>query len=120
MRQRATVFQRRRDLVVSRLNEIKGISCRNPQGAFYTYASCEGLIGSRTQDGGSLIDDQMFADYLTDWDVTVIPGSCFGLAPFFRISYAASEQDLIVALDRIAKACASLDLDQAQVAPVRR
>ena len=120
VRERAALFQRRRDLVVSRLNEIKGISCRNPQGAFYTYASCEGLIGSRTPGGVPLIDDRMFADYLTEWDVTVIPGSCFGLAPFFRISYAASDQDLIIALNRIAKACASLDLDQAQVAAVKR
>jgi aspartate aminotransferase len=118
VRERAALFERRRDLVVSRLNEIEGISCRNPDGAFYTYASCEGLIGSRTRYGVSLTDDRMFADYLTEWDVTVIPGFCFGLAPFFRISYAASEQELIVALDRIAKACASLDLDRARVAAV--
>jgi aspartate aminotransferase len=108
VRERAISFQRRRDLVVSRLNEIEGISCRLPDGAFYAYPSCAGVIGLRTLAGVVLTDDRAFADYLMEWDVAVIPGSCFGLAPFFRISYATSERELLTALDRIDAACHAL------------
>jgi aspartate aminotransferase len=94
--------------VVSRLNEIEGISCRLPDGAFYAYPSCAGVIGLRTLAGVVLTDDRAFADYLMEWDVAVIPGSCFGLAPFFRISYATSERELLTALDRIDAACHAL------------
>lgn len=108
VRERALLFQKRRDLVVSRLNGIDGIRCRTPEGAFYTYASCAGLIGRRTEDGRVIADDRAFADFLMDWDVAVVPGVCFGLAPYFRISYATSEHELSVALDRIAAACQTL------------
>lgn len=102
-------FQRRRDFVVERLNAIEGISCRRPEGAFYTFASCAGLIGRRTPAGGVIDGDSAFCRYLLEaHDVAVVPGSCFGLAPYFRISYAASDADLREACDRIAAACAAL------------
>lgn len=106
---RRQVFQRRRDLVVERLNQIDGIECWRPQGAFYTFASCAGLIGRKTPTGQTLYDDDGFCRYLLEQhDVAVVPGSCFGLAPYFRISYATSEQDLEEACRRIARGCEAL------------
>ena len=102
-------FQRRRDFVVDRLNAIEGIVCRRPEGAFYTFASCAALIGRRTPDGKRIDSDSAFCRYLLDaCDVAVVPGSCFGLAPYFRISYAASDAELKEACDRLAQACKAL------------
>ena len=99
-------FQRRRDFVVDRLNAIEGIVCPRPQGAFYTFASCAGLIGRRTPDGTLIDSDTAFCRYLLDaHDLAVVPGSCFGLAPYFRISYAASDADLSEACERLQLAC---------------
>lgn len=105
---RRLAFQARRDLVTGRLNAIDGIDCPIPEGAFYTFASCAGLIGKRRPDGRVITGDIDFADYLLGCDVAVVPGSCFGAAPFFRISYATGEDELTVALDRIRDACARL------------
>lgn len=102
-------FQRRRDFVVQRLNAIEGLSCRRPEGAFYTFASCAGLIGRRTPSGAVIDGDSAFCRYLLEsHDVAVVPGSCFGLAPYFRISYAASDAGLREACERIAAACRAL------------
>jgi aspartate aminotransferase len=102
-------FQRRRDFVVDRLNAIEGIVCRRPEGAFYTFASCAGLIGRRAPDGTLIGSDTAFCRYLLDaHDLAVVPGSCFGLAPYFRISYAASDADLREACERLQRACAVL------------
>jgi aspartate aminotransferase len=102
-------FQRRRDLVVDRLNEIEGIACRRPEGAFYTFASCAGVLGRRAPDGTPIDSDSAFCRYLLDaYDLAVVPGSCFGLAPYFRISYAASETSLSEGCDRIRRACQAL------------
>jgi aspartate aminotransferase len=102
-------FQRRRDFVMARLNAIDGIVCRRPEGAFYTFASCAGLIGRRMPDGKAIDSDSAFCRYLLDaCDVAVVPGSCFGLAPYFRISYAASDAQLQEACERIAQACKAL------------
>jgi aspartate aminotransferase len=102
---RRMAFQRRRDLVVDGLNAIDGISCRRPEGAFYVFANCAGLIGKRTADGAVIDSDSAFCRYLLErHNVAVVPGSCFGLAPFFRVSYAASEINLIEAIERIAAA----------------
>ncbi len=107
--ERRGIFQRRRDLVVDSLNAIDGIVCRKPEGAFYTFASCAGLIGRRTPGGSPIENDSAFCRYLLEnHDVAVVPGGCFGLAPYFRISYAASESNLIEACERIARACAML------------
>ena len=102
-------FQARRDLVVDALNAIDGITCRRPEGAFYTYASCAGVIGRKTPDGKVLESDKDFCHYLlTQFDVAVVPGTYFGLAPYFRISYATSAAQLEVAMQRIAKAVSQL------------
>jgi aspartate aminotransferase len=109
VRERCAAFQARRDLVVSRLNAISGIRCFNPQGAFYTYASCLGVLGKRTPEGAVLKNDSDFASYLLmSHDVAVVPGSAFGVAPYFRISYATGTQELNQALQRIAVACQRL------------
>jgi aspartate aminotransferase len=109
LKERQASFRHRRDLVVEALNAIDGIDCRVPEGAFYTFASCSGLIG-RTTPGGKVIDsDSDFTEYLLEKaNVAVVPGSAFGLSPFFRISYATSLEELEEALRRIAKACAEL------------
>jgi aspartate aminotransferase len=106
---RRLIFQSRRDLVLAHLERIAGINCRRPQGAFYIFAGCADLIGLRTPDGRTIDDDIGFSRYLLEkHDVAVVPGSCFGLSPYFRISYAASEQDLREACRRIASGCEAL------------
>ncbi len=107
--ERQASFRRRRDLVVSALNKIDGIECRVPEGAFYTFASCKGMIGRTAPDGKRIESDTDFTDYLLETvDVAVVPGSAFGLSPYFRISYATSEAELTEALSRIAAASAAL------------
>lgn len=107
--ERCRSFKARRDLVVSALNAIEGITCRVPEGAFYTFASCAGLIGKTTPDGNVLDGDTAFADYLLrSVDVAVVPGSAFGLAPYFRISYATSTGELEEACRRIGEAVRQL------------
>jgi aspartate aminotransferase len=102
-------FQRRRDFVVQRLNAIEGVTCRRPEGAFYTFANCAALIGKRTSSGMVIDSDSAFCRHLLDaHDVAVVPGSCFGAAPYFRISYSASDADLHAACDRIDAACKAL------------
>jgi len=102
-------FRRRRDMVVTALNAIDGITCRTPEGAFYTFAGCAGVIGRTTPGGKGIESDSDFTDYLLDDAlVAVVPGSAFGLSPYFRISYATSEAELEEALRRIAAACTAL------------
>ncbi|RZJ07042.1 MAG: pyridoxal phosphate-dependent aminotransferase [Acidovorax sp.] len=107
--ERCREFQARRDLVVASLNASPGLRCRVPEGAFYTFASCEGVLGSTTPGGALLRTDADFCDYLLrDFHVAVVPGSVLGLAPYFRISYAASMADLQEACARIRLACEAL------------
>jgi aspartate aminotransferase len=102
-------FQTRRDIVVELLNQIPGISCPKPQGAFYVYPSCAGIIGSTTPDGKVISTDDEFATYLLQSEgVAVVQGSGFGLSPAFRISYATSTEALREACARIKRACAAL------------
>jgi aspartate aminotransferase len=109
VKERCEAFRVRRDIVVAGLNAAPGIRCRNPQGAFYVYANCAGVLGKRTPDGQVLKTDNDFASYLLlSWDVAVVPGSAFGLAPYFRISYATSVRELDEALGRISAACLAL------------
>ncbi len=106
---RKASFQCRRDLVVNRLNAIDGLDCLKPEGAFYTFSGCAGVLGTTTPSGKKIETDADFCAYLLDEaHVAVVPGSAFGLSPYFRISYATSEADLIEALDRIERACAAL------------
>ncbi len=103
------LFQRRRDLVVARLNAIDGISCPVPEGAFYVYPSIAGLIGKSTPKGTKIETDEDFAlALLEDQGVAVVFGAAFGLSPNFRVSYATSDDLLEKACARIAKFCASL------------
>jgi aspartate aminotransferase len=105
----AAIFRERRDLVVSLLNRCKGIHCPMPEGAFYVYPSCAGAIGRRAPDGKMIETDTDFCTYLLEaGNVAVVPGTAFGLAPYFRISYATSSEELREACARIAKACEAL------------
>ena len=79
------------------------------EGAFYTYANCVGVLGRTTPEGERLETDGDFCRYLLNSaNVEVVPGSCFGLAPYFRISYATSAKQLEVAMQRIAAAIQQL------------
>jgi aspartate aminotransferase len=102
-------FQSRRDLVVSMLNQAPGLSCPRPEGAFYVYPSCAGLIGKTTQAGALLSSDEDVAKYLLESvGVAVVHGAAFGLSPHFRISYATSAEILETACGRIQEACSAL------------
>lgn len=99
-------FRRRRDLVTAALGATPGLSCRTPEGAFYVYPSCAGLIGKETPDGRRLGDSGDVAAWLLDeTGVAVVPGTAFGLDPHFRISYATSDEALEEACARIRRAC---------------
>lgn len=101
------VFQGRRDLVVSMLNQANGIKCPTPEGAFYVYPSCEGLIGKTAPSGKKIGSDEDFVTELLETEgVAVVHGSAFGLGPNFRISYATSEAQLEEACSRIQRFCA--------------
>jgi len=105
----ALIFKQRRDLVVAALNKIPGLHCPTPEGAFYVYPSCAGLIGKRTPQGEAIKSDEDFVKYLLAAEgVAVVHGDAFGLAPHFRISYATSTEILEEAMRRIARACLAL------------
>ena len=107
--ERGRAFEKRRDLVVSMLNQATGLRCPTPEGAFYVYPSIEGLIG-KTTDGGVVIDsDATFTTELLNAEgVAVVQGAAFGLSPYFRISYATSDSVLEEGCRRIQRFCASL------------
>jgi aspartate aminotransferase len=102
-------FKERRDLVVSMLNQAKGLHCPKPEGAFYVYPSCEGAIGKTASTGKKLETDQDFVTELLEAEgVAVVQGSAFGLGPAFRISYATKTSDLEDACHRIQRFCGNL------------
>ena len=105
----AKLFEQRRDLVVSMLNQARGIRCPTPEGAFYVYPSCEGLLGKTAPSGRVIQSDGDFAVELLEAEgVAVVFGAAFGLSPFFRISYATSNALLEDACQRIQRFCASV------------
>ena len=107
--ERAKAFQERRDLVVSMLNQASGLQCPTPEGAFYVYPSCEGLIGKKSASGKTILTDEDFASELLESEgVAVVHGAAFGLSPHFRISYATATDILEDACARIQRFCASL------------
>ena len=109
LKERNTAFQRRRDLVVSMLNQAKGIHCPRPEGAFYVYPDVSELIGLSTPAGKKIANDADLIDYfLDDARVAAVNGAAFGLEPAFRVSYATSEAILTEACNRIQAACAAL------------
>lgn len=104
-------FDERRKLVVKTLSDIPGLHCNEPEGAFYAFVGCHGVIRSRTPGGRLLNNDQDFVMYLLEEaNVAVVSGSGFLLSPYFRLSYAASLDDLNEALARIHAACQSLEI----------
>ena len=106
---RAKAFQERRDFVVNSLNAIEGISCLKPEGAFYVFPNCKGLIGKKDKSGKKITNDTDFVQSLLENnDVAVVQGSAFGLEGFFRISYATSMEKLEIAMKRIKSFCESL------------
>jgi aspartate aminotransferase len=105
----AKLFEGRRDLVVSMLNQAAGLKCPTPEGAFYVYPSCAGLIGKTSPSGKVIASDADFATELLDAEgVAVVHGEAFGLSPFFRISYATANAVLEDACTRIQRFCGSL------------
>ena len=105
----ADLFKRRRDLVVSMLNECEGLNCPTPEGAFYVYPSCAGVLGKTSAGGKRIGNDEDFVTALLEEEgVAVVHGAAFGLSPNFRISYATSEENLKEACTRIQRFCKGL------------
>jgi len=102
-------FKKRRDMVVKNLNQIDGINCLIPPGAFYVYPSCEGIIGKKTSAGNTINTDEDFMNFLLESEgIAGVHGEAFGLSPYFRLSYATDEKTLADACNRIERACNNL------------
>ena len=109
LKARADVFKKRRDFVVESLNNMQGITCTLPEGAFYVFPSCKGSFGKKTPEGKVINNDEDFVTALLEnVGVAVVQGSAFGLNGFFRISYATSDEMLTNACKRISDFCDSL------------
>ena len=109
IRDNLAVFEERRDLAAAMLDQADGLSCNAPEGAFYLYVDCGGVIGKRTPAGGAIDSDGDLARYLLESEeVAVVHGEAFGLSPYFRVSYALATDRLEEACRRIQRACASL------------
>jgi aspartate aminotransferase len=109
IRDNLAVFEERRDLAASMLDQADGLSCSAPPGAFYLYVDCAGSVGKRMPNGGVIENDGDFAKYLlASEEVAVVHGEAFGLSPYFRVSYALATDRLEEACRRIQRACASL------------
>jgi aspartate aminotransferase len=107
--ERNEIFRQRRDICVKMLNEAKGLTCLKPDGAFYVYPSCAGVIGKKTPDGKVIATDTDFVAYMLESEgVAAVQGAAFGLSPYFRISYATSTDVIEDACRRIQRACAAL------------
>lgn len=105
-----SAYEKRRDLVVGKLNEAPGITCGTPDGAFYVFACCRDLIGRSTPSGKIIESDADLAmHFLETAGVAVVPGSGFLFSPYFRVSYASSEAELTEGCDRIIAACKQLN-----------
>lgn len=102
-------YRKRRDIAVELLNAVPGLSCLTPDGAFYIFVNCAGVIGKSTADGKYQIKNDLdFVLYLLDSGVAAIHGAAYGLSPYFRLSIAASEELIREACKRISDACAKL------------
>ncbi|MBE1295419.1 pyridoxal phosphate-dependent aminotransferase [Phycobacter azelaicus] len=108
---RAAEFRARRDMVVSALNEIPGITCAAPDGAFYVFPSCQGILGCQTPDGKLLETDADFCAYVLAFTgLAIVPGRAFGLPGHFRLSYAYARRDLQDGCLRLKRAVAALNI----------
>jgi aspartate aminotransferase len=102
-------YVERRDAFVARVNNIPGLSCESPDGAFYIYIRCEGLIGRTTLAGNKLMNDMDVATFMLDeCGVAVTPGSVFGMSPYVRVSYATSLDEILKACDKLETGIAKL------------
>ena len=109
IQERSDAFKERRDFVVDSLNNIKGINCLKPNGAFYVFPSCKDLLGKKDGSGNKLKTDTDFVQSLLEnTGVAVVQGSAFGLEGFFRISYATSMENLKKGMEKISSFCKSL------------
>ena len=107
--ERNLIFQNRRDNLLISLNNMEGINCNTPDGAFYVFPSCKGVIGKRAKDNKTINDDEDFTSALLNHaGVAVVQGSAFGLEGHFRISYATSDENLQNACERLSKFCSEL------------
>lgn len=110
LKERTETFKNRRDFMVEKLNSAPGLSVTTPQGAFYLFVSCEGLVGKKTKNGKIISNDLDFTEYLLeDHLVAVVPGVAFGMNNFIRISYATSKEQLEIGCNSIIKACKELE-----------
>ena len=110
IKKRANSFKARRNFVVNSLNNIKGISCLKPNGAFYVFPNCKELIGKKDKSGKKIENDAEFVQSLLEnYGIAVVQGSAFGLEGFFRISYATSMKNLEKAMKKIKEFCESLN-----------
>ncbi len=108
--ERNLIFQNRRDNLLKSLNNMEGINCNTPDGAFYVFPSCREIIGKKTKDNKIINNDEDFASALLNHaGVAVVQGSAFGLEGYFRISYATSDENLKNACERLSKFCSELD-----------
>lgn len=107
--ERTRIFQERRDKVVAELNRIPGVTCHLPEGAFYVYPSCAGVIGRKTPGGQVIRTDNEFVLYLLEaQNLALLQGEAYGVSPFFRISFATSMERLEEGLRRLRLACEAL------------
>lgn len=107
--ERKAIFQNRRDKIVALLNEIPGITCHLPEGAFYVFPSCAGVLGKKTPQGSIINTDEDFVMYLLDSEkLAAVHGSAYGSTPFFRFSFATKMEVLEEGCARLARACAKL------------
>ena len=105
-----SIFLKRRNVILDKINSIKGLKCNRPQGAFYIFPSCNDLIGLKTPSSKIIKNSSDFCEYLLEEaGVAVVPGIAFGMENFFRISYATSEKILMDACERIHTACKKLN-----------
>jgi aspartate aminotransferase len=105
-------FERRRNLVVEKIQQIDGLTLDAPGGAFYAFVGCDHFIGATTPNGTIIADDTQFTEYLLeDAKVAAVAGSAYGLSPFFRLSTATADETLNQAIDRIANSVAKLTLN---------
>ncbi len=104
-------FERRRNLVVKLLETVDGLTLDPPVGAFYAFVACDYFIGSATPDGNVIRDDVDFTQFLLeDALVAAVPGSAYGLSPFFRLSTATDDDTLRLAIERIAASISKLKI----------
>ena len=109
IKKRSDAFKERRNFVVKKLNSIEGLSCKNPEGAFYVFPNCKDCIGKKDVNKKEIVNDTDFVtSMLENTGVAVVQGSAFGKEGYFRISYATSMKNLSKALDKIEEYCKQL------------